>query len=490
MLAAGRLDASRLPLQGKFAHWPLADWLPDEMAMAFREPRVLHQPGRDPSEWEWPGSGSSTKKEWIDLYEVLSSVGLLRVVRGERLPHETCAVFNLRKDAVKDRMVVDSRGPNGSEGRLVAAASSSLFPAYRLTEVVLKKKVEFFRASGTDRRDFYYQCQVTDARTATNALGPAWCEEDLWMFRPLLEAVFEQEHADRKLGREAAGDRFLRTSPPSEAHRRQDRFHLCLASEAMGDHAGVEFCQAGHFARLRAEGLLSDQSWCDGRRPVPRGELLELLCIDDYISAKKATWHEIQTETGADLASYDRALAAYAADELGGSLAKDWRGRLTWQALGAEVDSSPPWVARGYVSVGAPRARRLALSYISLRAARLPVLAGRLGATLASSWTWAYNFQRPLMVVLDQAFGFATLDETKFHPMNDTQSSEFAVAAVLAPLAETDLTAEVLDRVFAMDASPDYGAICETQVPAGAGRSLWETGEKGTLVWRRRRAVL
>ena len=109
------------------------------------------------------------------------------------------------------------------------------------------------------------------------------------MFRPLLDDLYAREKSEKKAGREECGDSFLRSSSVVGARRRQGRFHLCLASEAMRDHAGVDFCQAGHAERLRAEGLLKRASCCDGRRPIPRGEKLEILCIDDYISLKKAT---------------------------------------------------------------------------------------------------------------------------------------------------------------------------------------------------------
>jgi hypothetical protein len=177
--------------------------------------------------------------------------------------------------------------------------------------------------------------------------------------------------------------------------------HAVLTSEAMGDHAGVDFVQAGHLRFLQSEtAVLFPSQRLSGRDPVPDSSYLQDLCIDDFISLGRVPTSEIEAGSGPDLVDFDRVLQAYAKQHLRGSDAKTWRGLFEWIATGAEVLSSKGWVQRGYVPCGAPLARRGALSISSLRAAKLPAIPAQLKAILASSWTALFAFQRPLMVLL------------------------------------------------------------------------------------------
>lgn len=104
-------------------------------------------------------------------------------------------------------------------------------------------------------------------------------------------------------------------SPLSEG-RRSLTVHACLASEAMGDHAGVDFAQSGHAGLLEAHGLLQPAYRLDGRRPVPSASRFELLCIDDYVSLGRVAAPELHREgeeptPGPDLEAFDRALDTY-----------------------------------------------------------------------------------------------------------------------------------------------------------------------------------
>ena len=102
----------------------------------------------------------------------------------------------------------------------------------------------------------------------------------------------------------------------------------------------------------------------------------------------------------------------------------------------------------------------------------------QLGATLASSWTAVLAFQRPLMVLLDDLFSYAALPPMEMTALPRRAASELVLCAVLAPLAETDLSAPFDKRVFAMDASTTHGAVCSTPVPTDIARTLWQTCER------------
>lgn len=133
-----------------------------------------------------------------------------------------------------------------------------------------------------DRKDMYYQCAVSRQRAASNVLGPSWRRDQLAAFPEELQDfdAGELEARTRARSRLEGCDRFLipeLQQPPSGV----DALHACLGSEAMRDHAGVDFVQAGH-DRLLEGG--PPRSRLGGRRPFPYASRYEWLCIDDYIS--------------------------------------------------------------------------------------------------------------------------------------------------------------------------------------------------------------
>lgn len=108
-------------------------------------------------------------------------------------------------------MIVDRRVPNGAECRITGSASSSLFPAYRLKELSLRRFKEGLRGSGTDRKDMYYQCAVSRERAASNVLGPSWRRDQLSAFPEELRDfdAGELKARTRARSRLKRGDRFL-----------------------------------------------------------------------------------------------------------------------------------------------------------------------------------------------------------------------------------------------------------------------------------------
>ena len=161
------LDPSRIDLSAKCGHWPLGDWLPIDLYMAFIEFLALGRPLPNLDYWVWQGPGSDSNEVWLALYHKLETAGLLLLSRGSRHPVRTCAAFNVVKNAQRDRLIVDRRGPNGLEAKIVGGPSSQLFPAYRLCELLLGRG-RLLRASGCDRKDMYFQCAATPQRAATN----------------------------------------------------------------------------------------------------------------------------------------------------------------------------------------------------------------------------------------------------------------------------------------------------------------------------------
>ena len=148
-----------------------------------------------------------------------------------------------------------------------------------------------------------------------------------------------------------------------------------------------------------------------------------------------------------------------------GSPEKDVCGEALFQAFGAEIDSREENVKSGLVTAAAPLARRVSLSALSLRAARLPVTTPGLVARLTGAWTSAFLFRRACMVVLFEAYVLASraaddpAEGRKPVKLSRRLAEEFVLASVLSPLAAADLTAEQNTKVHATDASLARGTI-------------------------------
>ena len=96
------------------------------LRLPFLEPNTLRVPPRDLDMWQWPGAGVAPPSSWKELYRGFSEANLLRFVDGPVPEVEICQVFNMYKRPHRDRMIVDRRGVNGLEGRLVGFAASAV----------------------------------------------------------------------------------------------------------------------------------------------------------------------------------------------------------------------------------------------------------------------------------------------------------------------------------------------------------------------------
>ena len=72
--------------------------------------------------------------------------------------------------------------------------------------------------------------------------------------------------------------------------------------------------------------------------------------------------------------------------------------------VGAEFVASEGCARRGCVTVGAPRARRAALSAFSLEACRRRRVQALLPQVLVGSWSAAFMYRRPLFVLFDEVY--------------------------------------------------------------------------------------
>ncbi len=251
--------------------------------------------------------------------------------------------------------------------------------------------------------------------------------------------------------------------------------HGAFSSAPIGDHIMVDVALSVHCELLQEAGVLRPDRRVLGRRALPDAVAVEGLVIDDCFIAEKVP---IATDRAPlSEAAYSAAQAAYRREQLPGSTSKDYLGEATGTVCGAEVDSRVGLAAARETYVAAPLERRLVLSHLSLEAARLPIISGNLAATLAGCWGSMFSFRRPLMVVLNEIYSLAVEPFSDIRTLPRTAADELVLAAVLAPLAVTGVTAPVLTELAALDASLRRGAVVVAKAPEAVNRSLWRFGE-------------
>ena len=113
--------------------------------------------------------------------------------------------------------------------------------------------------------------------------------------------------------------------------------------------------------------------------------------------------------------------------------------------------------------------------------ARLPVISAAVAARLAGNWTSIFMFRRCLTSILDKIYAYgleASGEETEVYEQPRKLADELVLAAVLAPLAATDITTKVLPKIYASDASMTKGAVVSRFVTAKVASTLWLGGDK------------
>ena len=170
-----------------------------------------------------------------------------------------------------------------------------------------------------------------------------------------------------------------------------------------------------------------------------------------------------------------------------GSSEKDVHAESVFKAAGAEVVSDARSVRSGFVTVGAPIAKHLALSVMSLRAARLPGLTPTLAARLAGNWISVLLYRRCLASVVDCLFAFGSVAESVdpqvILPLPRRVCVELSLLSALTPLMCSNLAVDYLGSAFASDASLAKGAVVKASVPEELSKEIWlDSDKKGHYV--------
>ena len=139
-------------------------------------------------------------------------------------------------------------------------------------------------------------------------------------------------------------------------------------------------------------------------------------------------------------------------------------------------------VRLGYIPVGAPVAKRLALSVLSLRVARLPAVNGKVLSRVAGNWVSVLQYRKCFSCVIDDMFRLANAclegDLNELRPLPRAVSCELAMLGALALLVFTNVTAGLLDRVFATDASNQKGAIIGACIEPEVHGIIWADADR------------
>eukprot|EP00435_Cladocopium_sp_Y103_P043042 s6_g12.t1 len=254
----------------------------------------------------------------------------------------------------------------------------------------------------------------------------------------------------------------------------------CFGSLLQGDHLGVEFALSAHQSLLESGGLLDPVEQIKGHTPFPLGPDYQGLVIDDFfgISVCPASSDPMSSKAVHNLHT---ATEVYDAEGVLGSPEKDVIGSRHFKVVGAEVDASPRTQSLGLTSVAAPLQKRVALSVLTLRAARLPVISVGLATRLAGNWTSVFMYRRCLCSVINDLYKLASDKGGDAHDVFNLPRStaqELVLAAVFSFAAATNVSAKYLERVFATDASMRKGALVSRKISQDIAKVLWLGGDK------------
>ena len=452
------LDPSRLKLSGSGC-WDVTDFLPDDLTIVYREPEAIRV-DRHPEVWEYPciRDAPETVAALAKLWDTQGLLFLHQDRVRERQKFELVRVFNCYKSVDKDRQIGDRRGRNAVECK-VHGPSGNLPAGPDLCDLFVNLKSERVSVSVSDRRDFYHQLWVTRSRAITNTLGPGLPQE--WLGQTSAFGSFLLRHAKTRYQRQEHGDHLL-----SSWKNKVDKRGLVWASfksVLQGDHAGAEIATAAHSQLLRNFGLLSEDTCLVASRPWRDDTLAEGLVIDDYF-AVSIDAKDLPDGATKSAHAYQIAQRAYKAVPLLGSPEKDVFAAKEGKVIGAYINGSDRATALGDCTLGAPAAKRLALSALTLELCSLPYTTVSLHRCILGAWVSALLFRRPMMSLLNESFRLASLHDDKpdaaLIPLPRTVVCELVLVSVLMPMAVTDISVPFDDKLFATDASDDRGAIC------------------------------
>ena len=249
------LSADRIKFGVGLEQFDPLPYLDPFTASTYIEPEILR--GRAPPK-QAPFPLQRNVSEVIKLAKRWDAVNRLRLYLASEVPKKRrSALTAVQKDELFDRLILDRRGPNAEEAHL-ARASQDLAPGWRLTDVELSPDQSLLLYS-TDLCEMFFAFRISPERGATNCIA----------------AEVELHHLSDTKAAKLFRRRFPRGPP-------QERVLMALFTEPMGDLSAVDYAQEAHGAVLQSGGSWLPEHRILGQRPLPRGDWLEMLTVDDH----------------------------------------------------------------------------------------------------------------------------------------------------------------------------------------------------------------
>ena len=464
------LDASRLKLTGD-GKWPMADFLDDVLWLPFLEPAVLQHHGA--VTWDGPDFSKEDREENLKLAKLWDSKGLLALFAEPHSSGLCSRVFNAHKSDEVDRQIGDRRWLNGSE--LHPQGPSAFLPAGTTITSICCPTFCKLVGSASDRKDF--QAKVSRARASTNQLAFSFDPAE-FQGSSALHALYKD--VGRAFDPVLDGDRY--GLKPRAVLLPEDVTQVFPAFNSLfqGDHLGVEYALSSHCKMLEDSGLLKAENWVRRHEVFPRGPCWQGVVIDDFFSISRDAAGSDNAQS-ASVKSLQTAEEAYKRHGVFGSDEKTVRGEENFKVIGAEVFSDKKARDAGAITVGAPAAKRIPMSCLSLKLAQMPIISRALAARTAGNWVSIFMYRRPLCCVLADLFAFgsrAVDDEGEVLKLPRGVAEELVLAGIFSLIAVTDVSVAYDDEIYATDASMSKGAFTSANIDPSLSEMIWLAGDR------------
>ena len=478
------LVPERLKLSGT-ANWDAKDFISPELYMPFQEPQVLEldkpvfQRGLPNFEVDKPSTVRRLFQRWDDL-SLLEIHPVETITTGDS---GRVKIFNAYKSPEWDRQIGDRRERNAWEAKL--PGPSSVLPVGAQIARLAVARGHGLKVCVTDRSDYYHQLKTSLERSRTNVVYPAMPLKHFLETKAYQNYVARASAKVRPVDRTVHGDFLGGHRPTALSLHPETLVYGGFKAVLQGDHAGVEFGISAHTGLLREHGLLREESQLLADKLIRPGSLHEGLVIDDYFCIAKVPQDELR-ELDAPKSearkAFDQAKEAYHRHGLAGSDPKDVIDATLASVVGAQIDSRWKTVQGGVLPIGAPVAKRLALSWISAKSSKLGVTSDALHSSLVGGLVSAFCFQKSMMSLLSELFKVIPAEklsakDPKMWTLSRKAADELILSAVLLPIAVSDALLPFHDTVYASDSSSHKGAFCSARVSEQVAEPLWQAGD-------------
>lgn len=410
----------------------------------FLDPRHLHTPQQD-----WPSVRHArvmcAREQLLRLFKRWDQVSCLRLLDSKCSESKyRCGLFAVYKNAEKDRQILNPI-PENSRSICMNTATTTLAHGSLLCSVFLDEDQDLI-IGADDLEDFYHSFVVSKEHA----------------YRNHLQGIFPSE--------------IFKGWNAWEPHLEGKTVVGCFNTLAMGTSYAVEVAQHTHSNLLSRAGVLKPSQQVCYRKPLPRSDVLTLLCIDDLAVLQKVPRGMPSTSSSyprEDRKLLGKASAAYQKEKLRTSEGKAVRDSYKATILGGEVDGR-----RG--TVCAPRLRTLVLSKLTLKLVQLGWTTKHLLETIVGCWIFILLFRRPLLALLNDVFheGSSLKNRNEIFKLSSGTKQELMMLSIWGPFAFTSLRATPCSEIFCSDASLVGGGVCRAEFSKAGTLELCRIAEQ------------